>query len=93
MVGVVRCAGAHRALGETATGPRVGRAGGHMTQGAWSFRRAATPRVSGGAVGGLPHYITCTEYRHSCNSPFTPKGAYGTIDEDFFVLTCACSCD
>ena len=22
-----------------------------------------------------------------------PKGAYGTTDEDLFVLMCACSCD
>ena len=39
------------------------------------------------------HYSTWTEYCHICNSPSRPKGAYGPTDEDFFVLTCACSCD
>ena len=28
-----------------------------------------------------------------CDSSSRPKGAYGTTDEDFVVLTCAYSCD
>ena len=40
---VGRCGGTHRALGEPATGPWEGRGGGHLTLGAQSFRRTATP--------------------------------------------------
>ena len=35
---------------------------------------------AGGGGGGLSVYFF-----------FEPKGAYGTTDEDFVVLTCACS--
>ena len=36
------------------------------------------------------HYVLC---RSATDSIVTaePKGAYGTTDEDFIVLTCACS--
>ena len=49
----VRCrADTHRALGEPATGPWEDRGGRHLTQGVWSFRRAATLGVGGGWGGG-----------------------------------------
>ena len=52
LAGVGRRAGTHRALGEPATGPWEGRGGGHLTLGAQSFRRAATPGVGGGRGRG-----------------------------------------
>ena len=50
-------------------------------------------KAFGGAGGGVITNSTWTEYCRLCNPPPGPKGAYGTTDEDLFVLTCACSCD
>ena len=45
------------------------------------------------AIAAGLHYSTWTEYCHFCDSPSRPTGAYATTDEDFVVLTCACSCE
>ena len=50
--------GTHRALGEPATGPWEGGGGRHVTQGAKSFRCAATPRVGGGGGGRRSQSLT-----------------------------------
>ena len=51
---------------------------------------------AGGGGGGQKSSLqlsTWGQFCISCNSSSRPKGAYGTTDEDRFVLTCACSCD
>ena len=54
-----------------------------MVSGALRATGCASKLRAGGGGGGL----------QLCKSPSRPKGAYGTTDEDRFVLTCACSCD